>query len=217
MRGLLVKDFQILGVQKKVIILIILLSFFLGATNGEWFVVAYLAFLAAMFSCSTISYDEMQNGYTFLMTLPITRKQYVAEKYLSGFMITFAGWLIGCLISVLFICIRRENIRFGEFALPMGLVFMVATVFLSIMIPTMLKYGPEKGRIMWMIVIGVIVLLVYVSSKILSSYNISITGIFNRLMERHIVLMYVIFISIAVAGVYISYLISVHVMNQKEL
>ena len=52
--------------------------------------------VTAIFAITTISYDEFDNGLAFLMTLPVTRKQYVAEKYLLGAGLTLSLIHIYC-------------------------------------------------------------------------------------------------------------------------
>ena len=54
-------------------------------TKELYAAVGYVTFIFTLFTVSTISYDEYDNGYPFLFTLPITRRQYVNEKYVVCF------------------------------------------------------------------------------------------------------------------------------------
>ena len=56
-----------------------------------------IAFLVGM----TISYDEMNNGLAFLMTLPVTRRQYVAEKFICGLLSLFLGFVYTMVVAVI--------------------------------------------------------------------------------------------------------------------
>ena len=47
---------------------------------GTSFPIGFLGFVGALFSLSSISYDEFDNGNAFLFSLPITRKDYVLDK-----------------------------------------------------------------------------------------------------------------------------------------
>ena len=49
-------------------------------TKELYAAVGYVTFIFTLFTVSTISYDEYDNGYPFLFTLPITRRQYVNRK-----------------------------------------------------------------------------------------------------------------------------------------
>lgn len=57
-----------------------------------------------MFTATTISYDGFDNCYLFLMTLPVTRKKYVNEKYLFKFNAEKARYAnliaMGCILAV---------------------------------------------------------------------------------------------------------------------
>ena len=63
------------------------------------FAVGFLSLVAALFSLSSISYDELDNGNAFLFSLPVSRGAYAAEKYVFGLILGLAGWIL----SVLFV------------------------------------------------------------------------------------------------------------------
>ena len=99
MKGLLIKDFKLMKMQKNfflmMIAIVIAISFF---QNEISFPLGFLPFVISLFSLSTISYDEFDNGNAFLFSLPISRKDYVKEKYLLwcsdlGTSVHLCGWL----------------------------------------------------------------------------------------------------------------------------
>ena len=75
MKGLLIKDIKLLNNQKKQFILLLVMFVFLGFTGifMPEFIMGYLPFTLGIFVMSTISYDDFDNGLSFLMTLPVTR------------------------------------------------------------------------------------------------------------------------------------------------
>ena len=85
MTGLLIKDFRLLKVQKNffTLIVFILLGMILFSEDN-FFAVSFATFIFSLFSTSTVSYDEFDNGNPFLFSLPVTRKGYVLEKYCFG-------------------------------------------------------------------------------------------------------------------------------------
>ena len=95
MKGLLIKDYRILGKQKILLISIAILGVMLpfGSDDGS-FLTNYAILVLSLFSLSTISYDEMNGGLLFLLSLPADRKIYVKEKYI------FTG--LNMMISVFF-------------------------------------------------------------------------------------------------------------------
>ena len=86
MKGLLIKDFQLMKNQGKILIAIfvVIAAFGIIADGNSSFLTAYITIFLALFTTSTISYDEYDSGYLFLFTLPVSRRGYVTEKYVFG-------------------------------------------------------------------------------------------------------------------------------------
>ena len=217
MKGLFVKDWQLILLQKKMLLLILVLSVFLGMANSSTFVVSYLVFLCAIFSSSTLSYDEMQNGYTFLMTLPITRRKYVIEKYILGLGITLLGGILGIVVSIICATIKNESLDVHELILSEGLILIIAMLFVAVTIPSVLKFGQEKGRIVWLIMAGIIALIVYGAEKLCESNGIDMIREIDRFIDANLRAVYVLTLVVAAIGILVSYAISVYVLENKEL
>ena len=103
MKGLFVKDIELMKQQKQFFILVVVMGVILNlaGSGSSSFAAGYFTFVTAIFAITTISYDEFDNGLAFLMTLPVTRKQYVAEKYLLGAGLTAAAWGIEAITGVI--------------------------------------------------------------------------------------------------------------------
>ena len=87
MKGLLIKDFKLMMMQKNFFLSIIAIAVVLTVfVKNPSFIIGYLTFIGSVFTLSTISYDEFDNGNAFLFSLPITRKLYALEKYVFGFL-----------------------------------------------------------------------------------------------------------------------------------
>ena len=75
MKGLLIKDFKLLKGQKNFFMTITAISIIMIIVSpGTSFPIGFLGFVGALFSLSSISYDEFDNGNAFLFSLPITTK-----------------------------------------------------------------------------------------------------------------------------------------------
>lgn len=116
MKGLLVKDLKLVKNQGKILIL---LAIAMGAVFGIMdanpsFVVSYMTIFFTIFTISTISYDEYDNGFAFLLTLPATRQQYVHEKYLFSLIMMGGAWAGGMAVSILLGLIWRPEGGFSE-------------------------------------------------------------------------------------------------------
>ena len=82
MAGLFEKDIRLIMQRKNVLMILMLLSVFLAYTQEGTFIVSYLPAVATIMIIGTMSYDELDNGYRFLLTLPVTTRIYVIEKYI---------------------------------------------------------------------------------------------------------------------------------------
>lgn len=82
MKGLLIKDFRLLKGQVYFLLIVTGCVIVFMINGSEAFGVAYVCSMVALLSLTTVSYDEYENGCAFLFTLPITKKDYVKEKYL---------------------------------------------------------------------------------------------------------------------------------------
>ena len=91
MRGMLVKDFRMLWMQKQFFAVIVVLSvFLLFSGQAASFIIFYCMAMGMYLSLSMIAYDEYENGYAFLFTLPVSRRGYVIEKYVFSVICTVA-------------------------------------------------------------------------------------------------------------------------------
>ena len=103
MSGLLAKDMELLKINMKTYLAVFLIGFMylIVQKNGSTFFVSYSIFVSIGVSVGTISYDAYHHGMNYLMTLPVTRKQYVWSKYLLGFCFAAVTGMAALLIGIL--------------------------------------------------------------------------------------------------------------------
>ena len=145
MKGLLLKDLSILKTQGRSFVIIIAIAMFmLIAGNNTTFAVIYANILFVTFGITTLSYDTHDNGYAFLFTLPIIRKLYVVEKYVFSLLSVATGVILS------FVLILGVSFIKDDYVLTTSdLIFVIgyalgSIIFLSIMLPVNLRFGPEK-------------------------------------------------------------------------
>ena len=156
MRGLLIKDYRLLWNQRRTFGIMMLIWMIVVVTNtNPVFAVSYLIFICSIMSINTICYDQHENGITFLLSLPVSRKQYVREKYLL-FLINLAAAVV---FSVLFILIPG-NIEGTVVIYLIGMVVLA----ISVMMPVSMIFGAEKGRLV-IIAFGAIICIIGVWSE----------------------------------------------------
>ncbi len=80
MKGLLIKDFQLLKAQKSFFMVLIAVAVGMCLFSYDTsFITGFLTFAVSLFTISTVSYDEFDNGNAFLFSLPISRTGYVMD------------------------------------------------------------------------------------------------------------------------------------------
>lgn len=167
MKGLLIKDLKLIK-TRGLFILFAVAAFVilqLGAGNGEMGV-GLTTLMFSMFSITSITYDEYENGMPFLFTLPITRKEYVREKYVLGFGLITAVWVV---MNV--VCFGYEYAVQADFAyvfpqkLGVTVTYLFAVYFMiAFEIAMKLKFAERSGlaTILIMAVMGTLAVLLQV-------------------------------------------------------
>lgn len=212
MLGLMRKDLCLLLQRSRALVVMVGVGVLIGLSTDGAFMIGYLTMISAILSIGTISYDEFDNGYPFLMTLPVTRKSYVLAKYVFCLLTCLAGW---ALASVIFAgCCIARGVGFGMEQLAETLSFLpVAGLLTALMLPLQLKYGAEKSRLALAVVCGGIVALGYVGLRLfpgLSGAAGFLSGISDAAFGAALV-------CICVAALAISCCCSLGIMEKKEL
>ncbi len=221
MKGLLVKDFNILLLQKKFLRIFLIISVVMLMTAQEpSFFVAYLTMVCGIVTVSTINYDELDNGNTFLFTLPITRKGYVVEKYVLVVLISGLAWLIATTASILISVAKIENYSIVNGILEAVIIFVVCMTMEFIMIPIQIKYGGEKSRVVLVAIAGVIAvagyLLKLLSEKMPGVVSIDVEALFRTIDSIGFAGLVAIAVGTGVVVLLISMVISGRVMERKQ-
>lgn len=221
-KGLLKKDLYNLAVYKTSIIIMVL---FCGiAIIGSKAVIygpIIICTIVGMIALSTFNYDETAKSNKYILTLPTNRKEIVKSKFILSIGSAIVGGIIGIIITILVVNIMNYikpedmiNIDYkGLIVSTIGGMFGIALIQ-SIQIPSIYKWGAEKGRIQMFILVFGIVSIVSGIAFLLIKMNITI----NIEIIENILNNYGMFLLIAIIALmyFISYKISCKVYNKKE-
>lgn len=221
MKGMLIKDLNILCLQKNFLVLTVLISAIMLVTmENPSFLIAYVTMMLGFMVLSTISYDEFDNGNAFLFTLPITKKGYVLEKYCLALLLGSGAWLLSTVASMAVSVGKIEGFNLLEGILGAVIVLAVCIMLMSFMIPVQLKYGGEKSRVVMIAIAGIVVLLVYLLKYLYEKLSgvLSIDGerILHVISSIDVWGLMVISLLAAAAAVVISFSVSVKILKKKE-
>lgn len=208
MRGLLIKDYRLLWNQRRTLGIMMLIWAIVVFTNtNPAFAVSYLIFSCSILAINTVSYDQHENGIIFLLSLPISRKQYAQEKYL----LLLINLMAAVLISVLFIWLPG-NIEGIEVMFLIG----VAVLIISVMQPVSLIFGAEKGRLV-IIAFGAVICIVGVwSEKLAQMTGIDIDHMLDVFFSQKAMYLNLECILVCICALVISYGIASTHMVRKE-
>lgn len=216
MKGLLIKDIKLMKNMRNSMAMILVIAVGMGAyIKDTSFIITYLSIIGATFTSSTLSYDEFDNGYTFLFSLPVSRKGYVMEKYLLGMLLSGGGWLIGSVITVIAGAARNTMPLPEIFTMSAVLVF-VPVILLSVLLPFHFKFGGEKGRIVMVVIMGAIFVLVVLGVKIMDMLHLDPDAVIDNMPALGMGATAAVSIAAAALILLISCRISMGILQKKE-
>ena len=217
MKGLLLKDLKLMLNQKKFFIMMLVIAIIIAfSSNNPSFVLGYMTFFISIIALSTINYDEFNNGYTFLFTLPFTKKDYTLEKYILTYLTAFISWIFSMLLSAILYIILDGSYNVRDGLIERISTLMIFIIILSIMLPIKLKAGIEKSNIVQSLLMGIIFIFILGINLILDLFNIDLSSLIIFLERINIYnLILALFIIVTIITV-ISYFISIKIMDKKE-
>lgn len=214
MAGLFEKDIRLILKRKQALILFIVISVLVGYTNDGSFILAYLPLLMTLLLVGTIAYDDSDNGMGYLLSLPVTAKSYVAEKYilciigeviafiLAGIIYVTAGMMHGAANSL------TTDLFLIATYLPIISLIVVFTI------PTQLKFGAEASRVVMLVVFGIVAVIGFIIAKF--GNEEAIDAFFDRLMNLPGGIIAAVGLCVTILLFLISGLVSFKIMENKE-
>lgn len=222
MKALLMKDLRTLKNERRLWVSIIGVSVLFGVLFQNWyFMMGYIMFGLSMIARTMYQYDVADQGIVYLMTLPITRKEYVKEKYLLSLMSICIGGILSMILTKIGMLFTPDQADSNQeiFSAFLG-ILAVALVLQAIIFPVELKYDVSKSRIIiLLLVMGIIILFTafdMLIGAILVAFITIFVDAFGGIFIQHF-LSTVLLSAVVVGMIYFSsYRKSVKIMGQKE-
>lgn len=175
---------------------------------------AYILCVAVMFpmvGVSILQYsieqDEISGFDKIMLTYPLTRKEIILSKYLSGMLLQMAIFVINFMMALLF------SFRYQVIDFPTAMEFWFLGVILSFLfmaVNYMMFFwlGNKKGSIMYLIMVVILAV-----GYVITYYNVDLSGLFS--MNR-MVLMNVGFV-LSVIALIGSYFASLKIYTKNHI
>ena len=218
-KGLIIKD--LLNLSKyKFSIIVIFIVFILCFIKEPMIIPIMVLAMIGMIGMSTFNYDETSNSNNYLLSLPTSKKQIVLAKYIFLIGLIVLGALLSFIIIYLasYILVHfnyvEEVINYKDLLNPILCGGFSILLVIAIQIPSVYKWGAEKGRIQMfiliIIVIGLVLGLFYLVTK--NNINVNYSDIKNFIITWGPYLLGLFLIVIY----FISYKLSLKIYLNKE-
>ncbi len=204
MKGLLKKDlYMILKYGRTLLVMSVLFLGMSVVAEENFFFIVYPVLLGGVLPVTLLSYDERFGWNRYCDALPITRRQVVDERYLMSLLSFLALYVLTLLVQALVLLPKGRGEDLLELA---GLLPCLGLVAPALMLPITLRWGVEKGRILYYFIIGVIV----AAGLVFSSDFIGPGKAIGRWGTAAVLLVSVVFFAA-------SWLLSVKLYEKREL
>ncbi len=212
MKGLILKDlYAIKSFSKQygmVLAFMLIWSVFMKDSS---FIYVFSIMMGAMVIFSVISLDEAVSFNGFALTMPVSIKTLIKEKYLLFIITISIGTVFSLFVNFIMILLPLQSFE-GFHLREIMPVLSLFVVGISAAFPIILKKGVEKGRYVYIAAMLGIGAVIYIGAKICINYEISLDA-----MENMPGILYGgIFAVICIGSLAISYLVSVKLTKNKQ-
>ncbi len=231
MKGLMIKDINIMRGNARAILPVmgigVIYVFFTDTKIS--FGMSYIIMLFGMLALSTLAYDEENDGMAYLMTLPVSRYQYVLSKYL--FLLLFLAVGVVASLATLFVSavIKGAAAHTGSLDVLRRIgflqkeewwacLFILLAMFLMnmVLLPLRYKFGAAMQQVMIFIVVAAVIGFGMALDKLTKTLGIDPDQWLAGLNGLGMTALLLIALGLCVVGFLVSLGISVHVIARKE-
>ena len=222
MKGLIKKDlYNLASYKSSLIIMVLFCGIAIIGTKAINFAPIIICTILGMIALSTFSYDEISKSNKYLLTLPTNKKEIVKEKFILAIGATILGGILGLLLTIIVInvtnYVKPENMINIDYesliTTTIGGMWGISLIQ-AIQIPSIFKWGAEKGRIQMFIlffaIIAIVVGIGFLIAK--ANFNIDIEMLKDFINKFGLIFLVVLMIVMY----YVSYKISYKIYKNKE-
>ena len=216
MRGLWKKDLALIGMNRSILAAVVLVTVLMIVAQNYQFVMFYAALMGGFQMLGTITYDTANNGMEYLLTLPVTRKQYAAEKYLFGYGFGLALLFFGKVVAIVSALVTGNPFDPAEMAFTLECALLLLGFLLAAFLPIQFKYGSDNGRVIMCSVFVVAFLCVFAVGKAAESFGIDLEALLIQLQALGVPVIFAGLAVLLTAASFISWKVSCGILEKKE-
>ncbi|NMB10286.1 MAG: ABC-2 transporter permease [Tissierellia bacterium] len=211
MKGLIVKDFTYIKNYWKTYLLAIILGIIPTAliNYDPNFMLIISMLIIFIISINTFSFDKENNWNKYALTMPVSRRDIVRAKYMLNIIGLLLGSILGFLLSLIGNFFYKIDLDFNNFINILIISMAFFLILSAIDLPTLFKWGTNKGKIVLMIVLFTLIAIIFQIIEKAYNYILNISSIDTIKLNLLIIL-------ISILIYFISYKISLYIMSKKE-
>lgn len=214
MIGLLKKEYYLMEGQMKSWLIVAVFCFFYSYfMNADSFLFMLIILIGIMSTMTVFSLDKACGWDTYAISLPLTRKEIVEARYLFAFLIDI-GVSLACCLLMLLRRLMNGGVNIPESLHSLFQILLVTILMQLLLFPVIYKLGVEKARFVYMAVFICLSLGVLGLSQlddngaVLAGIRINAEKIMQYGEAAAVIL--------AVAGLFLSLWLSVHIYEKQE-
>lgn len=209
MKGLFLKDCYMIKKYCRAVFFLMLVFLAVSAAGDDnLFFTIYPMMVASIIPTTLLSYDEKSGWNVYSGTFPYSRAQLVSVKYLMATALIAGVWMIAAAIQGIRTA-AGVGLAWEELSWTLSILLLLGLISTSVILPIMFKYGVEKGRMAYYIMIAVTCGAGVAFPRIIEKINLSVN-----------VQGYLIPILLAAAGIVlfcISWIVSIKIYEKREI
>ena len=148
MKGLLLKDFLVLIKQMKLLLILIPVMAITGGAS-----MASIAILVgAVLPMTAMAYDEQSKWNELAAMMPYSPKDIVLSKYVLGYLCMACAAILFVTAQAVIAAVGHKDMFADLFMILFALI--CGLLLIAVNIPVSIQYGVQKGRIVFMVFIG---------------------------------------------------------------
>lgn len=213
MKGLLRKEWYILAKQMRFWIILMLIYSALSVTVdwGSGMMSAMVCVVLFTAPMSLFTQDRMSHWDAFAAALPNGRRAAVKARYLFTLVLAlFCIVLVMACSALLYLLGLAENVNWAELLVTGGLSIFLSLFFISILMPLLYRFGPDKARVM------IIIVYLFVFLGVIGFFTLLPEGAVDNLDVKFYLLLPVVLLVVLVAALCLSYRISLAIHQKQE-
>lgn len=155
MKGLLIKDFYTSLAYFKLYLICLALMTVCEVGSGNLFMLFFFKILFISLPMNIIAFEDKEKWTVFAHSLPLKRSVFVTEKFLLTLILIGLTCIYDVVVALIYGLIHSDMSIFGQWAALVPITVFLTSI-LSLGYILIFKYGSEKGRMVYMLIGGII-------------------------------------------------------------